>query len=147
MGLKLPEWTKDFYPDKLIEFSKLSLEMNVYNETMRKMKAGPMITKIANAMKDKSEGKLKPAERKMLMYVGHDSTIATLLAGLNVWENREIPGYNNMVMIELHEDKSGWNVQVSFLFKLLSSFTRQILNFNYFLNSKVLKILVLRAGL
>ncbi|XP_033228836.1 prostatic acid phosphatase-like [Belonocnema kinseyi] len=112
MGLKLPEWTHEIYPDKLIELSKLSLQMTVYNEKMRKMKAGPFVTKIANAMKDKSEGKLKPAERKMVMYVGHDSTIVTLLAGLNVWEDRQIPGYSNMVMIELHEDKSGWNVQV-----------------------------------
>ena len=119
MGLKLPEWTKDFYPDKLIELGQLSLEMNVYNESLRIMKGGPLVSKIANSMKDKSEGKLKPEERKMFMYVGHDSTIVTLLAGLNVWE-KQIPGYNNMVLIELHEDQSGWNVQVSSLSKLFS---------------------------
>ncbi|XP_043470651.1 prostatic acid phosphatase-like isoform X2 [Leptopilina heterotoma] len=111
MGLKLPEWTKEFFPDKLTELSKLSLSLNVYNETLRQMKSGPLVSKIARAMKEKTEGKLMPKERKMFMYVGHDSTIVAILAGLNLWQ-REIPGYSNMVMIELHEDSNGWNVQV-----------------------------------
>lgn len=112
MGLKLPEWTVDYFPEKMIDLSKLSLSLNVYNETLRKMKSGPLVSKIAKAMKEKFEGKLKPNERKMFMYVGHDSTIVALLAGLNLWKG-EIPGYSNMVMIELHEDKNGWNVQVT----------------------------------
>ncbi|XP_051175273.1 prostatic acid phosphatase-like [Leptopilina boulardi] len=113
MGLKLPEWTNNYFPEKLIELSKLSLSLNVYNETMRQMKSGPLISKITRAMREKSQGKLMPNERKMFMYVGHDSTIVALLAGLNLWK-KEIPGYSNMVMIELHEDKQEWNVQIFF---------------------------------
>lgn len=111
MNFSLPVWTEEFFPDAMQPMSKLSLYLNVYNEPLLKMKAGPLITKIATSMKDKSEGNLKPQDRKMFMYVGHDSTIVSVLEGMKVWD-QQIPGYNIMTMIELHEDDKGWNVQV-----------------------------------
>ena len=110
MNLKLPDWAEK-HLEKMYEVGKLNLKMNVYNESLLRMKAAPLLTKIATSMKDKKDGSLKPKDRKMFMYVGHDSTVVALLDALKVW-NMKIPFYSSMVMVELHEDPKGWNVQV-----------------------------------
>lgn len=59
----------------------------------------------------KKNNTLKPEIRKMFMYIGHDSTIVTLMDVMHVWNN-QMPNYNIMIMIELHENNDEWNVQV-----------------------------------
>lgn len=114
MKFKLPDWTSKYYPEEMRPLGQISLKFNVYNESLVKMKAGPLVSKIANSMKDKKDGTLEPLERKMFMFVGHDSTVVSLLEGLKVW-NMRIPGYNSMVMVELHQNDDNWNVQVYIL--------------------------------
>ncbi|XP_033179869.1 lysosomal acid phosphatase isoform X4 [Bombus impatiens] len=111
MNLILPEWTKDYYPDKLIPLTLYDFQLNVYNDDLKKLKGGPFLKKIVSDMLAKKNNILKPEERKMFMYVGHDSTIVTLMDLMHVWNN-QIPHYNIMVMIELHEKNGGWNVQM-----------------------------------
>lgn len=112
MNLTLPEWTKDYYPDKLIPLTLYELQLNVYNDLLRKLKGGPFLKKIVNDMLMKKEGTLEPQKRKMYMYIGHDSTIVTLLDAMHIWNN-QMPHYNIMIMIELHKSpESDWNVQL-----------------------------------
>ncbi|KAL6259993.1 hypothetical protein P5V15_009901 [Pogonomyrmex californicus] len=111
MNLDLPEWTKNYYPDKFIPLTLLELQLNTYNDEFRRLKGGPMLKKIINDMLAKKEGILQPEKRKMFMYIGHDSTIVTLLDTMHIWYN-QLPHYNIMTMIELHEDEGEWNVQV-----------------------------------
>jgi len=66
--------------------------------------SGPLLKKIISDTKAKAEGTLTPANRKMFMYAGHDSTISNLLSALKVWDP-QIPGYGIMILIELHHDK------------------------------------------
>ncbi|XP_071564813.1 prostatic acid phosphatase isoform X1 [Temnothorax nylanderi] len=110
MGLALPEWMKDYYPDKLIPLALFELQLNTYNDEFRRLKGGPMLKKITDEMLARKEG-TQPKRRKMFMYIGHDSTIVTLLDTMRIWFN-QIPYYNIMTMIELHEDEGEWNVQV-----------------------------------
>lgn len=112
MNLALPEWTKDYYPDKLIPLTLFELQLNTYRDEFRRLKGGPMLKKFTDDMLAKRRGILQPEERKMFMYIGHDSTIVTLLDTLHIWYN-QLPYYNIMTMIELHEDEGEWNVQVS----------------------------------
>ncbi|XP_071649114.1 prostatic acid phosphatase [Temnothorax longispinosus] len=111
MGLALPEWMKDYYPDKLIPLALFELQLNTYNDEFRRLKGGPMLKKITDEMLARKEGTQRPKRRKMFMYIGHDSTIVTLLDTMRIWFN-QIPHYNIMTMIELHEDEGEWNVQV-----------------------------------
>lgn len=113
MNLTLPEWTKDYYPDKLIPLTLYDFQLNVYNDDLKKLKGGPFLKKIVSDMLAKKNNNLEPEERKMFMYVGHDSTIVTLMDLMHVWNN-QMPHYNIMVMIELHEKNGGWNVQVNY---------------------------------
>ena len=112
MHYQLPNWTSEYFSEMMKPLSSLSLKMNVFNESLLKMKAAPLITKITNNMLDKSRGLLKPEKRKMFMYVGHDSTIANFLEGLKVWD-MQIPSYSIMSIIELHENELGYNIQVT----------------------------------
>ncbi|XP_018314614.1 prostatic acid phosphatase isoform X2 [Mycetomoellerius zeteki] len=111
MNLALPEWTKDYYPDKLIPLTLFELQLNTYRDEFRRLKGGPMLKKFTDDMLAKRRGILQPEERKMFMYIGHDSTIVTLLDTLHIWYN-QLPYYNIMTMIELHEDEGEWNVQI-----------------------------------
>ncbi|KAK2578622.1 hypothetical protein KPH14_010759 [Odynerus spinipes] len=111
MNLTLPEWAKEYYPDKLIPLTLYDLKLNTYNDMLKRLKGGPFLKKIVYDMMAKREGILQPETRKMFMYVGHDSTVITLLDVLHIWHD-QIPEYNIMTMVELHEDTNGWNVQV-----------------------------------
>ncbi|KAG7210407.1 hypothetical protein KM043_011939 [Ampulex compressa] len=111
MKLDLPEWTKHYYPDKLIPLTLYELKLNVYNDELRRLKGGPLLKKITTDMFAKKGDILKPKDRKMFMFVGHDSSIITLLDVMHVWQD-QMPVYNIMVMIELHENHDGWNVQL-----------------------------------
>ncbi|XP_043258395.1 prostatic acid phosphatase-like isoform X2 [Colletes gigas] len=111
MNLSLPDWTKDYYPDKLIPLTMYDFRLNVFNDLLRRLKGGPFLKKIVTDMLAKKDNTLEPEERKMFMYIGHDSTIVTLLDVMHVWNN-QMPHYNIMTIIELHENKDGWNVQI-----------------------------------
>ncbi|XP_076680942.1 prostatic acid phosphatase isoform X3 [Andrena cerasifolii] len=111
MNLTLPEWTKDYYPEKLVPLTLYDFQLNVYNDALKRLKGGPFLKKIATDMLAKRDNTLEPEARKMFMYIGHDSTVVTLLDVMHIWNN-QMPHYNIMTMIELHEDRDGWNVQV-----------------------------------
>ncbi|XP_058800488.1 prostatic acid phosphatase-like [Phymastichus coffea] len=111
MNYTLPDWTQMYYPDKMRSLSSLSLQINVYNESLLKMKSAPLVSKVVSNMLQKSEGILVPSQRKMFMYVGHDSTVVNILEGMHVWD-LQIPAYSTMVMIELHEDEGQYFVQL-----------------------------------
>ncbi|CAK9817368.1 Lysosomal acid phosphatase [Anthophora quadrimaculata] len=111
MNLTLPKWTEDYYPDKLVPLTLYDFQLNVYNDLLKKLKGGPFLKKIITDMLTKKDNTLEPETRKMFMYIGHDSTIVTLLDVMHVW-NSQMPYYNIMTMIELHETNDGWNVQV-----------------------------------
>lgn len=80
-------------------------------DLLRRLKGGPFLKQIVTSMLAKRDNILEPEGRKMFVYIGHDSTIATLLDVMHVWNN-QMPHYNIMTMIELHENDDEWNVQV-----------------------------------
>lgn len=45
-----------------------------------------------------------PTNRKMVLYAGHDSTVANLLSALNVWD-AQVPGYGITVFLEFSQDR------------------------------------------
>lgn len=112
MNLALPEWTKNYYPDKLAHLTLYELQLNTYDDEFRRLKGGPMVKKFVDDMLARKEGTLQPSKRKMFVYVGHDSTVAALLDTMHIWDN-QMPYYNIMTMIELHENGGNWNVQVA----------------------------------
>lgn len=104
-GLELPEWTRAYYPEPLFTVTKRSYLYNIWTDELKRLKAGPFVTKIMKEWREKTEESLKPAGRKIFVYTGHDSSIVNVMAGFNVWEE-QLPGYAIMGMFELLQDKA-----------------------------------------
>lgn len=102
-GLKLPEWTQKYYPDRLVPITELSYIYNVYTDELKSLKAGPFLAKMINEWQHKTVNDLKPSERKINLYCGHDSTIVNILAAIGVWE-QQLPIYGIMTIFELLQD-------------------------------------------
>ncbi|XP_053672207.1 venom acid phosphatase Acph-1 [Anopheles nili] len=106
-GLKLPAWTKAYYPDKLLPLTKKSYILNVYTDEMKRLKGGPFLRKTLNeweALIANPSG----AHKKILLYAGHDSTVVNILSALKVWNENDLPDYGVMGVLELFYD-SGSN--------------------------------------
>lgn len=58
----------------------------------------------------KSENINKP---KIFLYGVHETNIAGILIGLNLWQ-RQIPEYSSAIVLELHQKSSDYFVKVSF---------------------------------
>lgn len=104
-GLKLPAWTKEYYPDKLTNLTDLSYIFNVYTNELKQLKAGPFAKKIITEFQDKINGTLKPKNLQISLYTGHDSSITNVLSAFDVWEQR-FPTYGIMALFELVRDKT-----------------------------------------
>lgn len=102
-GLKLPNWTQKYYPNPLEKLTELSYVYNVNNDELKSLKAGPFLGKMINEWKQESKNILKPIDRKIYLYCGHDSTIVNIMAAIGVWE-QQLPIYGIMGIFELLQD-------------------------------------------
>lgn len=83
--------------------------MKINNTFVSKI-SGPLISNIHSHFKKKIEGKLKP-NRKAWIYSAHDTTVANILKGLNVFEIHS-PPYSSLVLIELKKRENQYFVEV-----------------------------------
>ncbi|KAJ8985186.1 hypothetical protein NQ317_018215 [Molorchus minor] len=112
-NLILPEWTKSYYPDKMLRPTILSYVLNAYNDKMNRLKRGTilffpfilgvLLKKIITDWTDKTNGTLSPTDRQAFLYGGHDSTISNLMRTLKVWDP-QLPVYGITVLLELYKD-------------------------------------------
>lgn len=112
-GLDLPDWTHKYYPDRLLPLTERSYIYNVYTDELKKLKAGPFLAKMIGEWKAKKEGNIKPRDRQIFLYAGHDSTIVNVLAAIGVWE-QQLPVYGIMAIFELLEvtETGEWGIQI-----------------------------------
>uniref|UniRef100_A0A1I8P2T5 Acid phosphatase n=2 Tax=Stomoxys calcitrans TaxID=35570 RepID=A0A1I8P2T5_STOCA len=103
-GLPLPEWTKEYFPEKMRFMAEMSYIYNAYTSEMQKIKGGPFLKKMFDEMEKKRNNALSPSDRKMFIYTGHDWTVGSILSALKVWE-RQMPLFSVMTIIEFHKSK------------------------------------------
>lgn len=99
-GLKLPKWTSAYYPEPLLSLTKLSYIYNVYTDEMKKLKGGPVLTRMVNNWKDTANN--KPFS-KINLYAGHDSTVVNVMSAFKVWK-LILPTYAITGIFELYQD-------------------------------------------
>lgn len=100
-GLKLPEWTKNVFPTRMRLPFKLSLATLAYNESMQRLRIGPMLGEINKYFNDTKYH--VNVERSLYLYSGHDVTLVALWRALGYEELLE-PEYGSSLVLELHED-------------------------------------------
>uniref|UniRef100_W8BS13 Venom acid phosphatase Acph-1 n=1 Tax=Ceratitis capitata TaxID=7213 RepID=W8BS13_CERCA len=115
-GLQLPQWTASYYPERMQFLTDQSYVYNVYTPEMQKIKAGPFLKKMFVEMLEKRDGKLKPSDRKLFIYTGHDTTVVNILASLKIWQ-RQLPRYSVMTMFELHKNQTSGEYYVEIYFR------------------------------
>ncbi|KAK5638355.1 hypothetical protein RI129_012650 [Pyrocoelia pectoralis] len=95
-GLTLPDWTKEFYPKRMLNSTTFSYILNAYNDNLNRLKGGVLLKKLIS---DWTAAQSNP-KHKAFLYIGHDSTIVNILSTLKVWEP-QIPGFAINVLFEL----------------------------------------------
>ncbi|RVE42758.1 hypothetical protein evm_012582 [Chilo suppressalis] len=100
-GLKLPEWTKNVFPNKMRMPYMLSLALLSYNETLQRFKVGPLLKEIKTSFDESMRHASE--EHSLFLYSGHDVNVVGLWRALGYTELLE-PEYGASVVMELHED-------------------------------------------
>jgi len=109
-GVKLPEWTERYYPQRLQNLTEESYVLNVYTDELKRIKGGPFLAKTLNEWKNIAQGK---KEKKIFVYAGHDSTVVNILSAFNVWKP-QFPDYATAGFLELYQNaRTGvWSVSI-----------------------------------
>lgn len=102
-GLRLPEWTRGYYPDKMLPLATKSYSYDAYTTEMRKIKAGYFLDTLFEEFKSKVDGKLTPKARKMFIDCAHDWTISNVLNALDIWQE-QMPRFSALIAFELRRD-------------------------------------------
>lgn len=121
----MPDWTKEYYPDKMLEPTIFSFVLNAWNDKMNRLKGGEnkcsikllidvkkyfvlgvLLKKIIGDWQSKVKGTISPSSRKAFLYGGHDSTIVNLMRTLKVWDT-QMPEYGITILLELSQTRSG----------------------------------------
>ncbi|ALC44753.1 CG9451, partial [Drosophila busckii] len=100
-GLQLPQWTQDYYPERMLPLAALSYIYDAYTPELRRLKGGYYVADMLAHIKLKIAGELQPAGRKIFMACAHDWTISNVLNALNVWQVK-MPRLSSLIAIELH---------------------------------------------
>ena len=89
----------------------LPFELITGTEEMSKLRGGPLLHNIIYNMEVQlnitvlTEMEMKNFPKaKMYMNSGHDTTMTTIMQSMGIYDNKHIPGYASLLMIELHRD-------------------------------------------
>lgn len=108
----LPSWTKKVFPDKMSPLQDLSFAVGTWTHELKRLRGGPLVQEILDHFKGFIDGK---NYFKMLMFSGHDTTVATLLNTLGMFNPPIAPPYASMIMAEL--TSVGENYFINILFR------------------------------
>ncbi|XP_023331571.1 prostatic acid phosphatase [Eurytemora carolleeae] len=115
MNFTLDPWTKSVFPDgKFAELKDFSFLVDTYTPELRKLKGGPFLKEMIEHLDKFKSGELDPANRKVFMYSGHDTTIAPILHTLDVFDPPIAPAYAATILFELLEKEGVLSLQVSY---------------------------------
>ncbi|XP_034121910.1 venom acid phosphatase Acph-1 [Drosophila guanche] len=114
-GLELPQWTKEYFPDKMLPLAAQSYIYDAYTPELRKLKGGFYLDHIFEQMQSKISGKMEPSARKMYLSCGHDWTITNVLSALGVWQP-QMPRFSALIAFELRQrdDTGEYFVEIFF---------------------------------
>jgi len=97
----------------MFNMTAFSFKIMTYTEELKRLRMGPLLGEIVSNMKGRVEKKLD-SRKKLFVYSAHDTTVASLLNTLDVF-NMLPPPYASAVFVELYTNTTSgdWIVQVS----------------------------------
>ncbi|XP_063978501.1 venom acid phosphatase Acph-1-like isoform X1 [Diachasmimorpha longicaudata] len=110
MGLKLPDWTHDIFPDgEMLDLATLSFRVYSYTHRLKMLNGGRVLKNFTESMQAVVEG--TESQVKMFLLSGHDLNIAALLIALGVY-TRHQPAFSSAVFFELSENAGEYYVSI-----------------------------------
>ncbi|XP_041987886.1 prostatic acid phosphatase-like [Aricia agestis] len=112
-NFELPAWTDIVFPEPLHQAAGLGLSVSAATPRLARLIAGPLVQRVVGTMADVMTG----GRRRLVMYSGHDFTVATLLTALGVFDD-VCPEYTATVHLELTKrinettDTAEWYVRL-----------------------------------
>ncbi|CAL1538269.1 unnamed protein product [Lymnaea stagnalis] len=104
------EWaTQPGVWEKLNSLNSLSSAVYTYTSEMARLTGGPLLKEIISNMD--SATKQDVPHPKFYMYSAHDTTVASLLAAMKLFD-RHVPMYRALVMVELHKLQDNYVVKI-----------------------------------
>lgn len=85
-NLTQPEWAKEMSIEDREEIMDMHMRLFTWTESMKKAKAGPLITEIVDEMLETSKHR---NPRNIFVYAGHDLTLSTVTRALGL--NQQLP--------------------------------------------------------
>jgi prostatic aicd phosphatase len=109
-GLKLPDWTLDYFPKKIQSLTDKSYIYNAFNAELKRLKGGVFVKKAISDWDNIIANKLKS---KIQLFAGHDSTVTNILSAFNVW-TEQFPNYGITGLLEFYRNKKSdeYGVQI-----------------------------------
>ncbi|KAM3968860.1 prostatic acid phosphatase [Aphomia sociella] len=104
----LPNWTKNVYPDKLLDPSGYSFSVPTALPILARLKVGPLLGHIIKQMVNVVEydnARRKEKEVNVSIFSGHDITISNVLNSLGMFD-MNCPQYTSTIFFELIHDKT-----------------------------------------
>uniref|UniRef100_A0A1Q3F398 acid phosphatase n=1 Tax=Culex tarsalis TaxID=7177 RepID=A0A1Q3F398_CULTA len=101
----LPAWTAKVYPEPLRSISAKSFATKTNTALLARLKMGPLIKEMLERFRAKANRKLK-LDRSVWIYSAHDTTVASLLNGLRMFELHN-PPFAACVLLELRQPTAG----------------------------------------
>nr|CAI5860835.1 unnamed protein product [Callosobruchus analis] len=119
MNLTLPKWTENgIYPEALTQLAIRQCLVENSTPRLRRLNGGRSLQKVIDNMIAKIECRLRPTNRKIFLYSGHENNVVNLLTALGFFDSSEeqhFPNYSSAVVIELHRGKEDHAVQILYL--------------------------------
>jgi hypothetical protein len=123
--LSWPKWCTNETFHTLQNISAFGFTKVFQGKEINKLTSGVFINQVLTDMQHKRDGKGENADKLLLVYSAHDTTLAAILSGLGVYD-REIPPYASVVMIELYSQDG----LVSFVVQLVCLSVKLVLSFD-----------------
>jgi len=109
----LPSWTKSVFPGgKFEQLRNLVFKLDSFDHQMKRLQGGPFVTELVEHYDAIVDNSLDPADRKVFMYSGHDTTVSYVLDTLGVYDGLA-PPYASAVLFELYDLDGAYNVKIS----------------------------------
>lgn len=103
-NFSLPDWTKGYFPGgKFQELRDLSFYVDTWTHELKRLKGGPFVKEMLKHHGQVLGGTMKPVKRKLLMYSGHDTTVAPILHALDLFSPPVAPAFAACIIFELME--------------------------------------------
>ncbi|XP_057669399.1 prostatic acid phosphatase-like [Diorhabda carinulata] len=110
IGLTLPDWTKEVYPEPLRTLVGYAFASSTFTTQMKRFFIGPFLNEIVKYFNSMAEN--PTSSQRFKLYSGHDTNIAAVLNTLRAFNPPYPPAFASSIYFELEKEGKEYYVKV-----------------------------------